>query len=94
MPTETVELHLQSKQLSVPIYYCRYDEVKDYNFGRGGWQSGTGHFTQVVWKSSKELGLGRAKTSDGKLTYVVARYRPAGNIINFMAENVFPKGGN
>lgn len=70
-----------------------YDEYKDYNFRRGGWQGGTGHFTQVVWKGSKELGMGRAKSADGSLTFVVGRYRPAGNVINYMADNVFPKGG-
>lgn len=70
-----------------------YDEYKDYNFRRGGWQGGTGHFTQVVWKGSKELGMGRAKTADGSLTFVVGRYRPAGNVINYMADNVFPRGG-
>lgn len=71
----------------------RYEEVKDYNFRRGGWQGGTGHFTQVVWKGTKELGMARAKTSDGGSTYVVGRYRPAGNVINFMEDNVFPRGG-
>lgn len=70
-----------------------YEEVKDYNFRRGGWQGGTGHFTQVVWKGTKELGMARAKTSDGGSTYVVGRYRPAGNVINFMGDNVFPRGG-
>ena len=71
----------------------RYDEYKDYDFRRGGWQGGTGHFTQVVWKDSKELGMGRAKTGDGRLTFVVGRYRPAGNVINFMQDNVFPRQG-
>lgn len=70
-----------------------YDEYKDYDFRRGGWQGGTGHFTQVVWKDSKELGMGRAKTGDGRLTFVVGRYRPAGNVINFMQDNVFPRRG-
>ncbi|XP_068709258.1 uncharacterized protein [Montipora capricornis] len=70
-----------------------YEEVNDYDFLQGGWQSGTGHFTQVVWKNTKELGMGRAKTADGKITFVVGRYRPAGNVINFMADNVFPKEG-
>lgn len=71
----------------------RYDEYKDYDFRRGGWQGGTGHFTQVVWKESKELGMGRAKTGDDRLTFVVGRYRPAGNVINFMQDNVFPRRG-
>lgn len=41
----------------------------------------TGHFTQVVWSSSRELGIGKATgTHDGvPCTYIVARYRPAGN---------------
>jgi hypothetical protein len=65
-----------------------YEEVKDYNFSRKGYQGGSGHFTQLVWKGSKELGMGRAKTPDGRCTYVVARYRPAGNVVNYMDENV------
>ncbi|XP_048584713.1 uncharacterized protein LOC5521024 isoform X2 [Nematostella vectensis] len=68
-----------------------YEESKKYSFVRGGFQGGTGHFTQMVWKGSKELGMGRAKTSDGRCTYVVARYQPAGNIVNYMSENVSPK---
>lgn len=85
-----VKLQVWTIQLSLSF---RYEEVKDYNFRRGGWQGGTGHFTQVVWKGTKELGMARAKTSDGGSTYVVGRYRPAGNVINFMGDNVFPRGG-
>uniref|UniRef100_A0A1A8MLH9 Golgi-associated plant pathogenesis-related protein 1 n=1 Tax=Nothobranchius pienaari TaxID=704102 RepID=A0A1A8MLH9_9TELE len=58
-----------------------YDEVKNYNFSRPGFSSGTGHFTAMVWKSSKELGVGKAIASDGS-SFVVARYLPAGNITN------------
>lgn len=52
-----------------------------------------GHFTQVVWKDSKEFGIGRAAEMHNGLlcTYIVARYRPAGNFINEFAENV-PRG--
>jgi len=66
-----------------------YSEVKDYNFSKSGYQSNTGHFTQVVWKGSKELGIGRAKSADGKV-FVVGRYRPAGNNMRAFKENVFP----
>uniref|UniRef100_A0A1A8UTJ6 Golgi-associated plant pathogenesis-related protein 1 n=1 Tax=Nothobranchius furzeri TaxID=105023 RepID=A0A1A8UTJ6_NOTFU len=58
-----------------------YDEVKKYNFSRPGFSSGTGHFTAMVWKSSKQLGVGKAIASDGS-SFVVARYLPAGNITN------------
>lgn len=66
-----------------------YSEVKDYNFSKSGWQTNTGHFTQVVWKGSKELGIGRAKSADGKV-FVVGRYRPAGNNMRAFKENVLP----
>lgn len=50
-----------------------------------------GHFTAMVWKSSKELGVGKATASDGS-TFVVARYFPAGNITNqgHFENNVLP----
>ena len=36
------------------------------------------HFTQVVWKSSKILGLGKATAKSGKI-WLVAQYQPPGN---------------
>ncbi|XP_072317401.1 GLI pathogenesis-related 2, like [Eucyclogobius newberryi] len=68
-----------------------YDEVKQYNFKRPGFSSGTGHFTAMVWKSSKKLGVGKATAEDGS-TFVVARYFPAGNITNqgHFESNVLP----
>ncbi|XP_075903252.1 uncharacterized protein LOC142902242 [Nelusetta ayraudi] len=55
-----------------------YNEIKDYQWSNPGFASNTGHFTQVVWKSSTELGVGMA--TNGKKVYVVGQYRPAGNI--------------
>ena len=57
-----------------------------FNFNNPGWGYGTGHFTQIVWKQSVELGIGKA-TSNG-CTYVVGRYRPAGNMMNNFRRNV------
>lgn len=67
-----------------------YSEIKDYNFySHSGSGSGvTGHFTQLVWKSSRELGVGKAVTRDGKTTMVVANFYPAGNYVGQHAENV------
>ena len=47
-----------------------YDEVNDpgYDFNNPGFSSGIGHFTQVVWKGSTELGCGVAGP------YVTCRY--------------------
>ena len=49
---------------------------------------GTGHFTQVVWKGSKKLGVGFALTGDGRSLYVVAQYSPSGNYIGQFGQNV------
>ncbi|XP_048578797.1 protein PRY1-like isoform X2 [Nematostella vectensis] len=59
-----------------------YNEVCNpgYTFG-GKKERGTGHFTQVVWKTSTELGFGSASAEQGgmKCTYYVGRYKEAGN---------------
>jgi hypothetical protein len=47
------------------------------------------HFTQIVWKSTQEFGIGKAHTRGGKLI-VVANYHPAGNIMGKFHENVLP----
>ena len=70
----------------------RYNEVCDpgYNFNGGGTSGGTGHFTQVVWKGSTKLGIGRAETTKNgmKCAYIVGRYDPAGNMIGSYPANV------
>ncbi|XP_007895631.1 GLI pathogenesis-related 2, like [Callorhinchus milii] len=68
-----------------------YNEIKSYNFNCPGFSSGTGHFTAMVWKNTKKMGVGKATASDGS-TFVVARYFPAGNITNqgYFEENVLP----
>lgn len=52
-----------------------YDEIKDYNFNNPGSFGGTGHFTQVVWAGSLEMGVAKAGEETGS-QYVVARYSP------------------
>ncbi|CAJ0950811.1 unnamed protein product, partial [Ranitomeya imitator] len=68
-----------------------YSEIENYDFSKPGFSSNTGHFTQVVWKDSKEVGFGLAM--DGKKVYfLVAQYSPAGNITNpgYYERNVLP----
>lgn len=65
-----------------------YDEVKQYDFNNPGFVNGTGHFTQVVWKGSKEVGFGFAQAKDGYY-YGVANYYPAGNYLGEFDSNVF-----
>uniref|UniRef100_A0A8C3A9C0 Im:7150988 n=1 Tax=Cyclopterus lumpus TaxID=8103 RepID=A0A8C3A9C0_CYCLU len=68
-----------------------YGEIKDYNWSSPGYSSATGHFTQVVWKDSTELGVGLA--TDGRKVFVVGQYRAAGNMnmAGYFEENVLPE---
>jgi hypothetical protein len=49
-----------------------------------------GHLTQVLWASSKYLGVGVAKT--GEYTFVVCNYNPPGNYKGQYVDNVPPVG--
>ena len=79
---------------NVRIYF-RYNEVcsPGYQFNAGSNNRGTGHFTQVVWKESTVLGIGRAEVQQNgmKCAYIVGRYKPAGNFLGEYQQNV-PKG--
>ena len=71
-----------------------YDEVSDYNYSNPGFSANTGHFTQVVWKSSTQLGCGAAQGTASiggtqyNAFYVVCHYAPAGNVQGQFPQNV------
>lgn len=48
-----------------------------------------GHFTQLVWRSTKLFGIGKARSRSGKIV-IVAHYLPAGNISGAFQYNVLP----
>lgn len=62
------------------------DEASKYDYNHPGFSSATGHFTQVVWKGSKQVACAIANCGAGTIfgqasKYVVCRYSPAGNVI-------------
>lgn len=69
-----------------------YSEIKDYKFSNPSFSNTTGHFTQVIWKHSKELGVGMA-IKNGR-AFVVANYDPPGNFQGKFSENVLPLNKN
>ena len=66
-----------------------YDEVSKYDFKNPGFSSGTGHFTQLVWKGSKQIGCGAA-CNEKNNCYVTCNYSPAGNVLSQFDTNVYP----
>ena len=69
-----------------------YDEIKSYDFNNPKFSDDTGHFTQLVWKATKLLGVGYKIVTDKSMykIYVVAQYSPEGNVEGLYSENVFP----
>ena len=67
-----------------------YNEINDYNFNKPESTNNVGlcgHFTQVVWKDTKEVGFGGALSKKGRW-YAVGNYYPAGNLLNDFGKNI------
>ncbi len=70
-----------------------YSEIKYYDFNNPGFSMQTGHFTQVVWKSSIQIGVGVATYPDSRYqhrTVVCINYTPRGNVQGQFPQNVLP----
>lgn len=67
-----------------------YDEVALYKFPNGGFSMKTGHFTQVVWRGTTQVGCGRSQCNG--MDIWVCEYDPAGNWEGQYRENVLPVG--
>ncbi|XP_056633701.1 uncharacterized protein LOC130899229 [Diorhabda carinulata] len=70
-----------------------YSAVRQYNYGKEPdclhVNVNAGHFTQMVWVSTRFCGVGKARGRSGKLV-VVAHYLPHGNVSGAYLENVLP----
>ncbi|KAI7868216.1 CAP domain-containing protein [Mucor mucedo] len=58
-----------------------YNEVRNYNYNTGSNKPGssTGHFTQVVWKGTTQIGCGATYCNNYRQTFYVCNYNPSGN---------------
>ncbi len=77
--------------ISATCFFPRYKQVCDskYDFAAEGNQ-GAGDFTQLVWKDTTQVGIGKVSgdVNGAYCTIIVARYEPAGNILGKFRENV------
>jgi len=67
-----------------------YDEVAHYKFPDGGFSMETGHFTQVVWRGTTQVGCGTSRCNG--MDIWVCEYDPAGNWEGQYRDNVLPRG--
>lgn len=62
-----------------------YHEKNLYSYNKPGFSHATGHFTQIVWKGSQQIGCAYVACNGKNGThgnYLVCEYSPAGNVIN------------
>ncbi|XP_071455848.1 uncharacterized protein [Hetaerina americana] len=87
--THTLQSDVAGQEVASHWYSAvrQYDYLKEPDILHANVNAG--HFTQMVWVGSKELGLGKARSRSGKVV-VVANYRPAGNISGQFQQNVLP----
>ncbi|KAG7858787.1 hypothetical protein KL939_002909 [Ogataea angusta] len=73
-----------------------YDEISQYNYSNPGYSEATGHFTQLVWKSSTDIGCAYKYCGSYLGYYIVCNYLPIGNLVlisdpsYFFEQNVMP----
>jgi uncharacterized protein YkwD len=67
-----------------------YDEIAKYKFPNGGFSMTTGHFTQVVWRGTTQVGCGHSECKGNDIW--VCNYDPAGNWDGQYRDNVLPVG--
>ncbi|KAF2033908.1 PR-1-like protein, partial [Setomelanomma holmii] len=66
-------------------------ERERYSFQGGEFSTTTGHFTQLVWKATTNVGCARADCNDRGSApgwFVVCEYWPGGNVVGNFTENV------
>ena len=70
-----------------------YDERGSYDYRNPGFDSKTGHFTQMVWKDTERLGCAISTCTgagaEARQVYV-CNYEPPGNYLDEFADNVLP----
>eukprot|EP01062_Namystynia_karyoxenos_P003627 TRINITY_DN11301_c0_g1_i1.p1 TRINITY_DN11301_c0_g1~~TRINITY_DN11301_c0_g1_i1.p1 ORF type:complete len:680 (+),score=159.06 TRINITY_DN11301_c0_g1_i1:92-2041(+) len=65
-------------EAAVAAWYSELDDYCSAGQGLNGMNNGAGHFTQLVWKGTTQIGMGIARGQGS--AYVVVNYLPAGNL--------------
>lgn len=88
---ENLAWHSNAATSCADLVKMWYDEISMYDFYKGAFSLETGHFTQLVWKSTTRVGCARSISSGPKGgVYLVCNYDPPGNFLGENQENVLP----
>ncbi|EDO14674.1 hypothetical protein Kpol_282p1, partial [Vanderwaltozyma polyspora DSM 70294] len=67
-----------------------YDEIANYDYSNPGFSVATGHFTQLIWKDTTQVGCGIKYCGDYYGDYIICSYNPPGNYQGEFASEVEP----
>lgn len=76
-----------------------YDEIEMYDFDNPGFETETGHFTQLVWRNTSTIGCARVECDNSWRQYTICEYSESrGNIVGtnsssgntYFEDNVWP----
>lgn len=82
----TSDINLSDSDAAIQATKLWYNEVSKYDYNNPGFSLSTGHFTQIVWKSTIYLGIGVARSKSG--VYICGSYDPPGNGRGQFPQNV------
>ncbi|EME79984.1 uncharacterized protein MYCFIDRAFT_18029, partial [Pseudocercospora fijiensis CIRAD86] len=89
---ENLASNFQTPTLAISAWA---QEEKTYNYAHGKFSEKEGHFTQLVWQNTTQIGCGLvqcdnndAADSGVKGAYLVCEYSPRGNVEGQFKENV------
>ncbi len=70
-----------------------YSEEPKHNYNSNAYQPSSGHFSQIVWKGTTEIGCAYNPNCEknGYKGLYVCQYNPAGNVRGQVKDNVFPR---
>lgn len=87
---ENLAYHSRESTSCADLIKMWYDEVDLYDYQSGKFSAATGHFTQLVWKSTKRVGCAKAisRGSSGAGVYLVCNYDEPGNFLGEFQANV------
>ena len=81
------------------IIYLFYNEIQSYNYNSPGFSEATGHFTQVVWANTAQVGCAYVQNQKSGAAnygyyYLACEYSPPGNYAGQYQANVLPPNSN
>ena len=76
------------KKEETTIFNKWADEEKNYDFTKKKYSKDASHFTQIIWKETRNIGIGFSYDVFNKIYCIVVLYNPPGNTLGKFEMNI------